>query len=458
MIRIGQANAGEREVENVNAVRSKEAVDSATARAKQKEFLFPGTITYYQEPLVLAEGKGRRIRDAEGVDYLDFFGGILTVSIGHADERVNAAIKAQIDRLSHVSSLYPTLPVVELAEKLARLTPGKLKQSYFTASGTEADETAVMMAQLHTGNSEIIALRHGYSGRSLLAQSLTGHASWRALPTQVAGIKHAPAPYCYRCPLHLTYPSCGVACAKDIEELIRTTTTGRVAGLIAEPIQGVGGFITPPPEYFEIAVGIIRKYGGVFICDEVQTGFGRTGGSMWGIEHWGVEPDIMTMAKGVANGLPLGVTIATPEIASALKALTISTFGGNPVSCAAANATMDIIEEDQLVANAERMGQLLREGLLELQRRFPRTIGEVRGLGLMQGMELVEDETVHDRTPAKAFTLRLFEETKKRRLLIGRGGLEGNCLRISPALTVTKAEIDEALALLGESFAAAGAQ
>ncbi len=173
-----------------------------------------------------------------------------------------------------------------------------------------------MMAQLSTGSTEIVALRHGYSGRSMLAQSLTAHSTWRALPTQVAGVKHAVSPYCYRCPLHLTYPSCGIACAKDIEELIRTTTTGRIAGFLAEPIQGVGGFITPPPEYFEIAVGIIRKYGGVFICDEVQTGFGRTGGTMWGIEHWGVQPDIMTMAKGVANGLPLGVTIATPEIAA----------------------------------------------------------------------------------------------------------------------------------------------
>ncbi len=219
------------------------------------------------------------------------------------------------------------------------------------------------------------------------------------LPTQVPGIKHAVAPYCYRCPLKLTYPSCGVACAKDIEELIRTTTSGRVAGFLAETIQGVGGFITPPPEYFEIAVGIVRKYGGVFICDEVQTGFGRTGGKFWGIEHYGVEPDIMTMAKGIANGLPLGACIATPEIAASLKALTISTFGGNPVSCAAANATIRIIEEDDLPGNAERMGRILRDGFEELKRRFPRNVGDVRGMGLMQAIELVVDETTGDRTP-----------------------------------------------------------
>lgn len=432
--------------------------DSREIRAKHKQFLFPAVANYYEEPIVLTEGKGLRIRDADGTEYLDFFGGILTVSIGHADDRVNAAIRAQIDRLTHVSTLYPTLPIVELAERLARITPGNLSQTYFTTSGTEADETAVMMAQLYTNRTELIALRHGYSGRSMLAQSLTAHASWRALPTQVAAVKHAPAPYCYRCPLHLAYPSCGIACAKDIEEVIRTTTTGRIAGFIAEPIQGVGGFITPPPEYFEIAVGIIRKYGGVFICDEVQTGFGRTGGTMWGIEHWGVQPDIMTAAKGVANGLPLGVTIATPEIAASLKALTISTFGGNPVSCAAANRTIEIIEEDKLTENAEAMGRRLRDGLDDLKRRYPRTIGDVRGLGLMQGVELVEDEARGDRTPAKAFTLRLFEETKKRRLLIGRGGLDGNCLRIAPALTVTRNDVDEALAILGGSFRAAGAR
>jgi 4-aminobutyrate aminotransferase-like enzyme len=427
-------------------------------RQKHKDYLFPATIQYYQEPVVLTEGKGLRIRDADGNEYLDFFGGILTVSIGHADDRVNAAIVMQLDRFSHVSTLYPTLPVVELAERLARLAPGNLKQSYFTASGTEADETAVMMAQLSTGSTEIIALRYGYSGRSMLAQSLTAHSTWRALPTQVAGVKHAVSPYCYRCPLHLTYPSCGIACAKDIEELIRTTTTGRIAGFLAEPIQGVGGFITPPPEYFEIAVGIVKKYGGVFICDEVQTGFGRTGGKMWGIQHWGVQPDIMTMAKGVANGLPLGVTIATPEIAASLKSLTISTFGGNPISCAAANATIGIIEEEDLAGNAERMGRRLRAGLEELQRLFPRSIGDVRGMGLMQAVELVEDETARDRTPAKALTNRVFEEARKRGLLIGKGGLEGNAFRIAPALTVGASEITEALEILKESFEAAGAR
>ena len=434
--------------------RTASEIDASSVREKHKKYLLPSVANYYEEPLVLESGQGLRVRDANGDTYLDFFGGILTVSIGHCDPRVTAPIKAQVDRLGHVSSVYPVVPVVELAERLARITPGRLQKSIFTPSGTDADDTAVVLAQVFTGAQEIIALRHGYSGRSMLAQSLTGHAPWRAVPAQIAAVKHAVSPYCYRCPYGMKYPDCGVRCAKDLEELIQTTTTGKIAGFLAEPIQGVGGFITPPKEYFSIAVEIVRKAGGVFICDEVQTGFGRTGGKMFGIEHWGVEPDIMTMAKGIANGMPLAVTIATPEIADAFKKLTISTFGGNPVSCVAANATLDVIENDRLVENSEKMGQRLRSGLEDLQRRFPKTIGDVRGMGLMQAIELVQDETAGDRTPNPKATARLFEETKKRRLLIGKGGLYGNVIRISPPLTVDSAAIDDALAIFRESFAA----
>jgi 4-aminobutyrate aminotransferase-like enzyme len=429
---------------------------SAEVRAKHKEFLFPAVSNYYEESVVLAEGKGMRVRDLDGREYLDFFGGILTVSVGHCNDDVNTAIKAQIDRLGHVSTLYPTLPIVELAEKLAEITPGQLKKCYFTASGTEADETAVMMAQIFTGRSEIVALRHGYSGRSMLAQSLTAHSTWRALPSKIADIKHAVSPYCYRCPFGLTYPSCEVKCAQDIEELIRTTTTGQIAGFLAEPIQGVGGFVTPPKEYFQIATDIVRRYGGVFICDEVQTGFGRTG-TWWGCEQYGVEPEIMTMAKGIANGLPLSATICTPAIADSLTKLTISTFGGNPISCAAATATIGVIENQNLRVNSETEGKRFRAGLERLKQKYPRTIGDVRGMGLMQGVELVEDETRKNRTPNAKATARLFEETKKRGLLIGKGGLYGNVLRISPPLIVNAAEIDEAIGKLDESFGAIGA-
>lgn len=422
---------------------------AAETLAKQKEYLLPALANYYADPIVLERGQGLRVTDVDGNQYLDFFGGILTVSIGHCDERVTGPLKAQIDRLGHVSTLYPTLPIVELAERLARITPGALKRSMFTTSGTEADDTAVVLAQVFTGAQELIALRNGYSGRSLLAQSLTAHGPWRAVPTQVAAVKHALAPYCYRCPMGLEYPSCEVRCATDIEQLIRTTTTGKIAGFIAEPIQGVGGFVTPPPEYFSIAVDIVRSHGGVFICDEVQTGFGRTGSKMFGIEHWGVEPDIMTMAKGVANGLPLGVTIATEEVAQAFTAQTLSTFGGNPMCAAAANAVIDTIETEHLAEQAERQGARLRAGLEAIQAKHPRVVGDVRGMGLMQAIELVQDETAKDRTPNSKATMGLFEATKKRGLLIGKGGLDGNVIRISPPLTVSADEVDEALESLG---------
>ncbi|AKV02273.1 Gamma-aminobutyrate:alpha-ketoglutarate aminotransferase [Labilithrix luteola] len=431
---------------------------SADIRAKHKEFLFPSVGTFYEEPVCLDSGHGARLEDLDGRKYLDFFGGILTVSVGQTHPKVNAALHAQIDRLGHVSTLYPTVGIVELAEKLIHLAPGRIGKAgkaFFTASGTEADETAVALAQLATGRQELIALRHGYSGRSMLAQSLTAHSKYRAVTSQVPGIKHAHAPYCYRCPFGATVQHCDFKCAKDIEELIQTTTTGQVAGFLAEPIQGVGGFIVAPDGYFKVAVDIVRNYGGLFICDEVQTGFGRTGSKMWGIEHHeGVEPDIMTMAKGIANGLPIGACLATVPVADSWKGGNISTFGGNPISTAAANATIDVIVEEKLTENAAIMGKYLREGLEALKRKYPKTIGDVRGKGLMQAIELVKDETQKDRTPDAASTSRLFEETKKRGLLIGRGGLWNNVVRIAPPLNVTQAEIEEALKSLDESFAA----
>lgn len=417
-----------------------------------QDHVFPCVRSIYADPVVVAEGSGCRVTDLDGKTYLDFFGGILTVSVGHANPEVNAAVIAQVGRLSHISTLYPTLPMGELAERLARLSPGNLEKCFFTASGTEADEAAVTLAQVFTGNTELIALRHGYSGRSLMAQALTAHAAYRPTATQVAFVKHALAPYCYRCPLKQTYPKCGVACATDIEDLIRGTTVGKVAGMLAEPIQGVGGFITPPPEYYQIAAEIIRKHGGVFISDEVQTGFGRTG-RMWGIENWGVEPDMMTMAKGIANGLPLGALITTGPIADSFTKSTISTFGGNPVSCAAANATLGIIERENLTENCARQGELLRAGLERLQGKYPKWIGDVRGMGLMQALEIVVDETVQDRTPDAARTNAVLAAARDRGLLIGKGGLYGNVMRIAPMLNTTAAQIEEALTLLDDAFA-----
>jgi alanine-glyoxylate transaminase/(R)-3-amino-2-methylpropionate-pyruvate transaminase len=424
----------------------------ATIGAKFKQYLFPSNATYYAEPLALESGAGTRVRDFDGRDYLDFFGGILTVSVGHANPRVNAAVRAQMDRLGHVSTLYPTLPVAELAEKLVKIAPGRLERAFFCTSGTEADETAVALAQAHTERQEVIALRHGYSGRSLLGQALTAHSKYRVVPTQVAAVKHAHAPYCYRCPFGLKFPSCEIKCATDIEELIQTTTVGQVAGMIAEPIQGVGGVIAPPAGWMKAAVDIVRKYGGIFICDEVQTGFGRTG-RMWGVDGEGVQPDIVTMAKGIANGYPISAVVTTTPIASGWAGGNISTFGGNPISCAAASATIDVVIDDGLVENSATQGAVLKEGLEALKRRH-RVVGDVRGRGLMLGIELVHDEPAGDRTPAVEATLRLLEETRKRGLLIGRGGLHGNVLRVAPPLVVSKRDVDDALTILRESFAA----
>lgn len=421
------------------------AMDAATVRSKQREFLFPCVATYYEEPVVLTEGCGARVRDAEGRDYLDFFGGIVTLGLGHCHPEVTRRVAEQMARLGHTSTLYATEGMVSVAEHLAHITPGKLKKSFFTTSGTEANETAIVLAKIFTGREEIIALRHSYAGRGIAAQSITGHSPWRLLPTQMAGVSHGVAPYCYRCPFGLTYPSCEVRCARDLEEVILTETTGRPAAFMAEPIQGVGGFIVPPPEYFQIAVAIIRKYGGIFICDEVQTGFGRTGDHWCGIEHWGVEPEIMTFAKSIASGFPVGATVATDEVAAAAKGSSISTFGGNPISMAAAEATLDVMEREDVRARCAARGRQLRSGLDALKDEFT-LIGDVRGLGLMHAMELVRDR--QSKTPAPAETLVVLEAAKREGLLVGRGGLYGNVIRMAPSMLVTEEEIAEGLSKL----------
>src|SRR3954469_6243876 len=334
---------------------------------KHKQYLFPSISTYFSEPLVTDHATMQYLWDTEGNKYLDFFGGIVTISVGHTNPRVTSKVKAQIDKLQHTSTLFPNEAIVALAEKIAQITPGEISQSMFTNSGTEANETAVQLARVHTGNFEIVALRHGYSGRSQLAQGLTAHAPWRKSLPGTLGVVHALNPYCYRCPFDLKYPDCGVACAKDVENVIQTTTSGSVAAFIAEPIQGVGGFITPPPEYFKIVFNIIKKYDGLFIADEVQTAWGRTGKKWFGIEQWEVTPDIITSAKGLANGVPIGVTMTRPDIAASFKGLQISTFGGNPVTSVAAKATIDLIEEDNLMETADVVGRHFRNKLEELK-------------------------------------------------------------------------------------------
>ena len=419
---------------------------------KHKQYVFPCVTTYFTEPLVTSHASMQHLWDADGKKYLDFFGGIVTISVGHSNPRVTSKVKAQIDKLQHASTLFPNEGMVALAEKLAQITPGEISQSFLSNSGTEANETAVQLARMYTGHFEVVALRHGYSGRSQMAQTLTGHSTWRrSLPSPTAGVVHALNPYCYRCPLGKTYPDCGVACANDVEAVIQTTTSGRIAAFLAEPIQGVGGFITPPREYFKMVFKIVKNYGGLFIADEVQTAWGRTGKRWFGIEHWEVTPDLITSAKGLANGVPVGVTMTRPEISASFQGLQISTFGGNPVTSVAAKATIDLIEEDRLIDNADVVGSYYRQGLEGLREKFDQ-IGDVRGMGLMQAMEFVKDRK--SKEPAPDATNKFMEECRKRGLLVGKGGLYGNVVRTSPPLNISKADVDEALAIMDQAMTA----
>ena len=333
---------------------------------------------------------------------------------------------------------------------MASLTPGgALTQSFFTNSGTEANETAIMLARCYTGRSEIVALRHGYHGRTALGTTLAGQGIWRGNTAPQPGVVHAHSAYCYRCPLGLSYPSCEVKCAHDVENVIQTTTTGQIAGFIAEPVQGSGGFITPPKEYFSIVHEIVKRYGGIFISDEVQTGWGRTGGRWFGIEQYDVVPDVMTAAKGIANGLPLGLTVARPEVADSMRFLTLSTFGGSPLSAVAASAVIDYVREQDLLTNTEEVGAYLRARLEELQQKHA-LIGDVRGMGLMQALELVKDRET--KQPAPEETMEVLEAARRNGLLIGKGGLYGNVIRVCPPLNIAGSDVDEFVRLLDTSL------
>ncbi len=416
---------------------------------KHKEFIWPAVANYYEKPLVADHASMQYLWDIEGKKYLDFFGGIVTIGVGHCNPKVTSKIKEQMDKLQHTSTLYPNEAIVALAEKLAQITPGKLQKSFLTSSGTEANEAALLLARMVGSSYDIVALRHAYSGGSMLAKSVTAQSAWRKGGVISVGISHAVNPYCYRCPLHLKYPECNVACANDIESAIQTTTSGSIAAFIAEPIQGVGGFITPPPEYFKIVYRIVKNYGGLFISDEVQTGWGRTGKKWWGIEQWEVTPDIITSAKSMGNGMAAGLTITTAELADKFQGLTIATFGGNPVTSVAVRAVIDVIEEENLRENTYVVGGYFRKKLEELQQKYP-LIGDVRGMGMMQALELVKDRQTKE--PAPQETTQVMERARDNGLLIGKGGMFGNVIRMSPPMNISKADVDEGIRLLDKAF------
>ena len=421
---------------------------AGAVRSGWDEFILPAARPYYQEPLVLVEGSGSTVTDAEGREFLDFFCGILTTGIGHCHPEVVERVREQVGRLGHTSTLYLSEPQVSAARRLAGIAPGRLRKTFFTNSGTEAVETAVMLARMYTGRDEIIGLRYGYSGRSALGTALTAMGGWRPLGGQIAGVRHALAPYCYRCVYGPPHDDCGERYARDVEEVILTVTNGKPAAFFAETVLGAGGYIVPPPGYFQRVAEIVRKLGGLFISDEVQAGFGRTGGKWFGIEHWGVEPDIMVMAKTVAGGFPVGATITRDEIAAGWKGKTISTFGGNPVCMAAMDVTLEVMERENVPARSAERGRQLRAGLDRLAREHA-WIGDVRGLGLMQAMELVEDRETKEPSPKKAAAL--LEAAKEERLLIGTGGLFGHVVRIAPQMLMSEAEMADGLERLARA-------
>ncbi len=410
--------------------------------ALRKQYLSPGLITYYQEPLLVVEGKMQYLWDETGKQYLDAFAGIVSVSVGHCHPTIVEKVRAQVGRLQHTTTIYLHPTIGQLGKKLADKMPAGsgLTQSYFTNSGSEANEVAILSCREFTGNTDVISLRNGYHGGTQAAMALTAHGTWKFKSSPVANVKHATPGYCYRCPYGLEYPSCDVKCARDVEDLIRYETPGEIACFIGEPIQGVGGSVTPPKEYFGIVYDIVRKYGGLCIADEVQTAFGRTGEHYWGFQNYGVTPDLVTMAKGLGNGVPIGACVTRPEIAAMMKKrIHFNTFGGNPISMTQGLATLDVVDAEGIQANAKKIGGHIKQRFFELQERH-RLIGEVRGLGLMLGVELVRDRK--SKEPANTEAARVLEMCKERGLILGKGGLFGNTLRIKPPMCLTMSDAD----------------
>lgn len=410
--------------------------------ALRRQYISPGLVTYYQEPLMIVEGKMQYVWDETGKQYLDAFAGIVTVSVGHCHPTVVEKVKAQIGKLQHTTTIYLHPTIGLLGKKLAEKMPAgsNLSSSYFTNSGSEADELAILMSREFTKNNDVIALRNGYHGGTSAVMALTAHGNWKFKSNPNLNVKHAAPGYCFRCPFGLTYPSCDVKCARDVEQLIRYETSGEISCFIGEPIQGVGGTVVPPKEYFQIVYEIVRKYGGLCVADEVQTAFGRTGEHYWGFQNWGVVPDFVTMAKGLGNGVPIGAITTRPEIAATLKARThFNTFGGNPVSVTQGLATLDVIDAENIQANAKSVGGHLKGRLLELQEKHS-LIGEVRGLGLMLGVELVRDRKTKE--PANTECAKVLELAKERGLILGKGGLYGNVIRLKPPMCITKTDAD----------------
>ncbi len=419
----------------------------------EKKHLAPAVSHYYEDPVLFVDGEGAVLKDSAGKEYIDLFAGICTTITGYNHPKYVSTIQWQAERLVYTSSLYSTIPYAVLVKQLAEIAPSGLTSSFIVNSGSEANEAAIAMLRKFTGNPYIVACQRGYHGRTTLARELST-AGWRTFAeAHPPGIRFTPYGYCYRCPFGKEHPGCDMECAHYLREVIRTQTNNKIAAFIAEPIQGVGGIVQPPAEYFQIVSEIVKEYGGYYISDEVQTGFGRTGGKWWGIQQTGVEPDVITMAKGFGSGIPIAGFITRPEIAeNFLVTDAFATFGGNPLSCAAAVAVIEIIQEEKYLEKAATLGTHFKKKLEELQQDH-KIVGEIRGQGLMLGVELVRDQETKE--PATQEILTVMEVSREKGLLIGKGGLDNNVIRLQPPLVLTAEQIDESCSILDEAFSTA---
>jgi 4-aminobutyrate aminotransferase-like enzyme len=400
----------------------------------------------------LVRARGTKVWDQDGKEYLDAFGGIVCISVGHNHPKIKAAAKQMLeaDEIQHTSMIYFSRWPAELAKKLVGEAPSGVDRAFFTNSGSEANELAFLASRNATGESIIINLRHSYHGGTATTLAQCGHHTWKFRAQPIASAVAAVEPYCYRCPFGKTPQSCSLDCAKDVEKTIQAATHGKIAAMIVEPILGVGGFITPPVEYFHEVAKIVHNYGGKYISDEVQTGAGRGGANFLMTKELAIDADIITMAKGFGNGAAIGATLMKTEIAESMRGkYYFNTFGGDAYQTMQARLTMEIIEEENLLSNTRKMGGLLKEGLLDLMKRHS-LIGDVRGRGLLLGFELVKDRTT--KAHATEETLQLMDLCRKKGLLIGRGGLFGNVIRMSPPLSINETEVQFMLRVLDESL------
>jgi 4-aminobutyrate aminotransferase len=405
---------------------------------------------YYEQPIEIVKGSGRRVTDGEGKEYLDFFAGILTNAIGYDIAEISDAVRAQLETgIAHTSTVYLIRRQIELAEKIAELSGIPDAKVFFTNSGTEANEAALLLATQKRRSNQVLALRNSYHGRAFGTVAITGNRGWSASSLSPVNVQYVQGAYRYRSPFKdLPDAEYIKVCTDDLREVIQTTTAGDVACMIVEPIQGVGGFSSPPDGLYAAFKEVLDEFGILLISDEVQTGWGRTGDNFWGIQAHNVVPDAMTFAKGLGNGFAIGGVVARAELMDSLSANSLSTFGGNPISTTAAKATLDYLVDHDLQANAAKRGAQLMDGLRGISEEFPE-LGDVRGKGLMLAAEIV---TPDDNKPDAATTAKLQQETKNRGLLIGKGGLYGNVLRMAPPMTLTEEETTEALEIIRDSF------